>query len=73
MLGYSAVNSSRKKEEGLLYASSVVKLETGKVKVVQPTAYSDSMKIHACFYMDILASTSYIYLDYLKVVLANSL
>lgn len=73
MTGYSAVYSSRKEEEGIIYSSSVVQLETGKVKVVQPTAYADSMKIHACFYMDILASTSRIYLDYLKVVLANSL
>ena len=73
LTGYSAVESNRKKEEGTIYSSSTVTLETGKVKVIQPKAYGDSLKIHACFYMDILASTSCIYLNYLKVVLANSL
>lgn len=73
MTGYSAVESNRKKEEGIIYSSSTVTLETGKVKVIQPKAYGDSLKIHACFYMDILASTSCIYLNYLKGVLANSL
>lgn len=73
MRGYSAMDLSQKEEEGIFYSSSEVMLETGKVKVIPPTAYSDTMKIHACFFMDILASTSRIYLDYLKVVLANSL
>ena len=64
MTGYSAMNSSRKGEEGILYSTSIVTLETGKVKAVQSEAYSDTMKIHACFFMDILASTTHIYLDY---------
>ena len=73
LTGYNAVYSRQKEEEGIIYSSSTVMLETGKVKVVQPKAYSDNLKMHACFYMDILASTSCIYLDYLKVVLADSL
>lgn len=73
LLGYSAVDSHRCSQLGKPYLRDIIKVNNGQYKIVHPQAYGESMKRHAFFYMDLLASTSRIYLDYLKDVLINTL
>jgi hypothetical protein len=71
--GYSAGLKADLSRRGVPSFSEVVDLGNDKFQVVHPRAYGDDMKRHACFYIDVLADTSSVYLHYLKVAITKSL
>lgn len=71
--GFSAVDTNRLSTTSMRYASEIYAVGNGMYQFVNSAAYGDSMKRHAYFYMNLLASTSEVYLDYLERVIQESL
>lgn len=69
LIGFCAVDIEQNNKNGNPYKSEVVKIEEGQYRVLHPPKFADSMKRHAYFYMNLLATTSKPYLEYLQGVL----